>query len=102
MTTDRKHLILCAAACLSSRAPQAPGRAARRSPSWPRATAENVVVDVIVRDKKGRTVTTLKDADFEVSDNGQAGKIESFRLAKLIFDRLEMNARHLAGNSALD
>jgi VWFA-related protein len=42
--------------------------------------AEDVLLDVVVRDKKGRLVTTLKPEDFRVLDNGVPQKIDGFRL----------------------
>lgn len=42
-------------------------------------TAE-VILDVVVKDKKGRVVKDLTAADFEVNEDGQRQQIESFRL----------------------
>jgi len=39
-----------------------------------------VVVDVVVRDKKGRPVKDLSQADFEISEDGVKQQIQSFRL----------------------
>src|SRR5262249_49812056 len=39
-----------------------------------------VVLDVVVRDKKGRSVKDLGATDFEVYEDGVKQKIESFRL----------------------
>ena len=44
------------------------------------ATSEEVLMDVVVRDKKGRAVKNLKPDDVRVFDNGQAKTIKSFRL----------------------
>jgi VWFA-related protein len=44
------------------------------------ATTEEVLLDVVVRDKKGHLVKNLKAGDFEVSDNGQPKEVKSFRL----------------------
>jgi len=44
------------------------------------ATSEEVPMDVVVRDKKGRAVKDLKPDDFRVFDNGEAKTIKSFRL----------------------
>ncbi|MBL8187654.1 MAG: VWA domain-containing protein [Acidobacteria bacterium] len=44
-------------------------------------TAE-VILDVVVKDKKGRVVKDLTAADFEVNEDGQRQQIESFRLVK--------------------
>ena len=90
-----------------------------------RSTAEEVVLDVIVRDKKGRSMKDLTAADVEVLDNGQKREIKSFRLVEgreavtggarkeldplrqvrlvtLLFERLGQNGRRLAREAALD
>jgi VWFA-related protein len=41
---------------------------------------EEVVLDVVVRDKKGKLLTNLEKNDFTVSDNGEQRPIKSFRL----------------------
>jgi VWFA-related protein len=57
-----------------------------QTPSAPRpavkATAEEVVLDVVVRDKKGHRVDNLKPEDFQIFDNGEPKKIISFRLVQ--------------------
>ncbi len=45
-----------------------------------KATAEEVLLDVVVRDKKGHEVKDLKPEDFQVLDYGELKKITSFRL----------------------
>jgi len=47
-----------------------------------KANAEETVVDVVVRDKKGRLVKDLKESDFTVTDNGQTRPIKSFRIVE--------------------
>jgi len=42
--------------------------------------SEDVLLDVIVRHKSGRPVTDLKPEDFQIFDNGEPRKIDSFRL----------------------
>lgn len=44
-----------------------------------RVRSNEVRLDVIVRDKKGRPVKDLKPGDFEVLEDGVAQKVESFR-----------------------
>src|SRR5690348_10818306 len=44
--------------------------------------AEEVLLDVVVRDKKGRPVNDLKPGDFQILDNGEPQKISSFRLVQ--------------------
>ena len=43
-------------------------------------TAQEVVLDMIVRDKKGRTVRDLKPDEIEILEDGAPQKIRSFRL----------------------
>src|SRR5215467_4045523 len=88
--------------------------------------SEEVLLDVVVRDKKGHLVTDLKPEDFQVFDNGQAKKITSFRLVQgseavatggsrtqldplrqirlvtLIFQCWNNDARRLARDAAMD
>ena len=51
------------------------------SPTF-KAGGEEVVLDVVVRDKKGRLVKDLKQSDFTVIDNGEARPIKSFRVVE--------------------
>lgn len=46
----------------------------------PRVKSENVLVDIVVRDKNGHQVSRLGPEDFEVYDNGKRRRIESLRL----------------------
>ena len=46
-------------------------------------TAEEVVLDLIVRDKKGRPVKDLKPEEIEISDGDQPAKIRSLRFTEL-------------------
>src|ERR1700722_4549547 len=41
---------------------------------------QEVLLDVVVRDKKGQRVTNLEPGELEVTDNGVVRKITSFRL----------------------
>ena len=45
-----------------------------------RSTSKEVLLDVVVRDKKGNLIKNLKAEDVQVSDDGQVQKILSFRL----------------------
>jgi VWFA-related protein len=91
-----------------------------------RAAAEEVLLDVVVRDKKGHRVDDLKPEDFQIFDNGEPKKITSFRLVQggeaigaggtrtqldplrqirlvtMIFHCSDNNARRLAHDAALD
>ena len=91
-----------------------------------KARAEETVLDVVVRDKKGRLVKDLKESDFTVVDNGQARPVKSFRLVEgteevnasggrtqldplrqlrlitLVFQGGDQNAKKLARDAALE
>ena len=91
-----------------------------------KAAAEEVLLDVVVRDKKGHRVDDLKPEDFQIFDNGEPKKITSFRLVHggeaigaggtrtqldplrqirlvtMIFHCSDNNARRLAHDAALD
>ena len=94
------------------------------------ATGNEVMLDVVVRDKKGRPVRDLEPSQFAITDNGEPVKIQSLRLidrsetagnaeAKtgdahkldplkqirlftLLFERLGQDGRLLARRAALD
>lgn len=90
-----------------------------------KAGGEEVVLDVVVRDKKNRAVTDLKADNFEVFDNGEKRAIKSFRLVQgdeavssagvrtplnpmrqvrlltLVFDGLDNEGRHLSRDAGL-
>lgn len=106
------------------------GNAAAQQPASPakpeiRATAEEVILDVVVRDKKGKLLRELGAADFEVFDNGEKMPIRSVRLVEgkeaigktgttaldpmrqirlvtLVFERLSPEARRFARQAAQD
>jgi VWFA-related protein len=64
---------------------QGQGQASTGPSSEPKAIqsrANEVLLDVVVRDKKGHLVSDLKPADFRVFDNGVEKKIASFRLVQ--------------------
>jgi VWFA-related protein len=87
---------------------------------------EETVLDVVVRDKKGRLVKDLKDSDFTVIDNGTQRPIKSFRIVEgteainstggrmqldplrqlrlitLVFQGGDQNAKKLARDAALE
>lgn len=98
------------------------------SPQGPaiQTKSEEVVLDVVVRDKKGHAVYDLTPTDFEVFDNGEQRRITSFRLVQgteaiaaggtrtqldplrqirlltLIFQCWDNDARRLARDAAVD
>src|SRR2546423_249410 len=96
-----------------------------------RTTVEEVILDVVVRDKKGKQVRELGPADFEVLDNGAKQTIRSVRLVEgreaiskgaaagatapqaldplhqirlvtLVFERLSPESRRFARDAALN
>jgi VWFA-related protein len=90
-----------------------------------RTTVDEVVLDVIVRDKKGKPIKDLTAADVVIIDNGVRQKITGFRLVEgqeaidngqkialdplrqlrlvtLCFERLDEDARRIARQGALD
>jgi VWFA-related protein len=102
--------------------PQTPSAAAPTV----KAAAEEVLLDVVVRDKKGHRVDDLKPEDFQIFDNGEPKKITSFRLVQggeaigttgtrtqldplrqvrlvtMIFQCGDTNSRRLAHDAAFD
>src|SRR5579864_6136924 len=91
-----------------------------------KANAEETVIDVVVRDKKGCLVKDLKESDFTVTDAGQTRPIKSFRIVEgteaisasggrtqldplrqlrlitLVFQGGDQNAKKLARDAALE
>src|SRR5277367_5091243 len=62
---------------------QTPAQAApEKSSAVIQAGTEEVLLDVIVRDKHGKAVTDLTPQDFEVTDNGEKHAVKSFLLVQ--------------------
>ena len=104
---------------------QQPPAASGQAPTV-KAAAEEVLLDIVVRDKKGHRVDDLKPEDFHIFDNGEPKKITSFRLVQggeaigtggirtqldplrqirlvtLIFQCSDNNSRRLAHDAAYD
>jgi len=72
---------LCSAAIATTFGSVSYAQQASEAPSI-KTKSEEVVLDVVVRDKKGRAVNDLKPEDFQVFDNGEQKKIVSFRLVQ--------------------
>ncbi len=89
------------------------------------STTQEVLLDLVVRDKKGHVVRDLKPEEITVLDGGQAQKIRGFRLVQgmeavpgtaqpkldplrqiqlvsLVFDRLGPDGRRLSKQAALE
>ncbi|MGA3040510.1 MAG: VWA domain-containing protein, partial [Bryobacteraceae bacterium] len=58
------------------------GAAPAQEPASIRTAGEEVLVDVVVRDKHGHAVTNLEQHSFSVLDEGSPRQIASFRLVK--------------------
>src|SRR3954470_11521199 len=122
----RRTRIFAVAGCLmlASLASAAPQLPPPQQPSI-QVGAEEVVLDVVVRDKKGKLVRELGPSDFEVSDNGAKQTIRSVRLVEgkeaiaktgttpldplrqirlvtLVFERLSPEGRRFARQAAQD
>jgi len=76
----KKFAVMFLAAALVAPAPgQDPSKPARQDEKVAVGTVE-VLLDVVVKDKRGRAVTDLSAADFEVFEDGAKQGVESFRL----------------------
>ncbi len=113
-------------ACVGQKADSEPLQGPAPLGATVKSTTEEVLLDVVVRDKKGRAVTDLQPDDFQIFDNGQPVKIRSFRriqgeeavgtggaragldplrqirLVTLIFHCFSNDARQLARSGALE
>lgn len=122
-----KYSALCIVALTMSGALAQQQQASNNAPPQTtiKSTAQEVVLDVIVRDKKGKAMKDLEPADVEVTDNGATQTIKGFRLVEgkeaiskgatvpldplrqirlvtLTFERLGNDGRRLARQAALD
>jgi VWFA-related protein len=77
----RNHLPLLVIAIILA---SAPARAQQPAPGVPTVTSnvDEVVLDLIVRDKKGKPITDLKPGELIISDNGVRQTLKSFRLVR--------------------
>ncbi|MGH9649446.1 MAG: hypothetical protein ACRD3I_03135, partial [Terriglobales bacterium] len=125
--------MVCTATCALRAAQQpAPTKAVApqqaRSPQTIQAVTEEVLLDLVVRDRKGRGVTDLKAGELEVHEDGVKQQIKAFRfversgvpapqagagevqvdplrhvnLVTLVFERLDVQARQAARQAAND
>ncbi|OLC49083.1 MAG: hypothetical protein AUH43_08370 [Acidobacteria bacterium 13_1_40CM_65_14] len=69
-------------------APQDPAREGGQQPVF-RTGISFVRVDVIITDKNGNQIADLQAADFDVTEDGKAQKIETFKLVKLDGGRMD-------------
>src|SRR5690242_12461083 len=75
-------LTAAALVCLPAFAQQPAAPAAAAQTPTVKATAEEVLLDVVVRDKKGKPITDLKPEELTVSDNGAPQTLTNFRLVR--------------------
>ena len=62
--------------------PVAPLTAQQTAPGTVKISVDEVLLDLVVRDKKGKPITDLKPDEITVSDNGTKQTITSFRLVR--------------------
>src|SRR5438876_7363158 len=85
MNNSSRVMCFCIAAIALSFSPACYGQQnSTAPPQGPavRTTSEEVLLAVVVRDKKGHPVNNLKPEDFQVFDNGELKKIIAFRLVQ--------------------
>jgi len=123
--------ILCMSALTAQELPKAPGTTAT-PPTVIRTGTQEVLLDVVVRDKKGKPIRDLEAKDIAVRDDGAPVKITGFRLVtgadaaglgsqaapaagpkaldpmrqvrlvSLVFERLDNDGRRLARQASLE
>src|SRR5580692_11894359 len=80
---DTLTLVAMAVIAAAPAPAQQPGAPATPSPApVVKSTVDEVVLDFIARDKKGKPVTDLKAEDLNISDNGARQQPTSFRLVQ--------------------
>ena len=73
--------LLLSTTCGISRLPaQAPAQEQTQQPATITATSQEVLLDLVVRDKKGHLVKNLKPEEITVTDDGAPQQIRSLRL----------------------
>ncbi len=128
MSTIQRTAVTATVAALFLSQP-APGQQETQPPEATiRTTVEEVLLDVIARDGKGRFIKDLKPEEIEIYEDGKKQELSSFRLISgteafaggadgearqldplrqvrlvtLAFERLDQNGRRLARKAALD
>jgi VWFA-related protein len=121
----RYPAIVCLLAAAVGAGAQAPAPGDAQSPVFKSGGGEEVLLDVVVRDKKGHLIKDLKPEDFQIFDNGAKKTVKSFRLVEgtetvstaggrtqldplrqirlvtLIFHGLDQNGRVLSRDAAM-
>src|SRR5580693_4871342 len=62
--------------------PAQPQQQGTANPTQVKTNVDEVLLDLIVRDKKGKPITDLKPGEITVTDNGAKQTIVSFRLVR--------------------
>ena len=75
-----RHLVLSSVLLAAVVWAPSPARAQQAAGSTVKTNVDEVLLDLIVRDKKGKPVTDLKPEDFSVLDSGVKQTLTSFRL----------------------
>ena len=75
-----KHRVVWTVLLAAAMAAPIPASAQQAAGSTVKTTVDEVLLDFIVRDKKGKPVTDLKPGDLTVLDNGAKQNLTSFRL----------------------
>src|SRR5512135_1227682 len=73
--------LLCAFS-LAARAQSKPDTAAQAATTTIRSTAQEVLLDMVFRDKKGRTIRDVRPEEVHISEDGVEQKVTSFRLVE--------------------
>src|SRR5215475_11294534 len=74
-------LVLCSLGVAEQDQPQ-PTNGNQAAPHTVRATSQEVVLDMVFRDKKGRAIRDLKPEEIHISEDGVEQKLTSFRLVQ--------------------
>ena len=75
-----RHRVLSSALLVAAALAPLPAPAQQAAAPTVKTTVDEVLLDLIVRDKKGKPVTDLKPEDLTVLDNGAKQTLTSFRL----------------------
>ncbi len=79
VTTALAFCIISAGSAIAQETPAPPPSS---TASTIKSNVDEVVLDIVVRNKKGKPITDLKQDDLTVTDNGEKQKLTSFRLVK--------------------
>ena len=74
--------LLSLAAFISTSSPAQPAPAASAQTPTIKSTVDEVLLDIVVRDKKGKPVNDIRPEEVSINDNGAKQSITSFRLVQ--------------------